>query len=72
MAKKANTQTEIALEDLTFEQAMRQLDEIVAKLEQGDLTLEQTLALHTRGQQLAALCAKQLDQAELKVRKLDE
>lgn len=52
---------------LTFEQAYRELEQIVEQLERGDLPLEQSLALHVRGQQLAALCAAQLDQAELKI-----
>jgi exodeoxyribonuclease VII small subunit len=55
----------------TFEAAYRELEEIVAQLERGDLPLEQALELHARGQQLAAHCMSQLDQAELKVRKLD-
>lgn len=56
---------------LTFEAAYRELEEIVAQLEQGDLPLERALELHARGQQLAAYCNTQLEQAELKVRKLD-
>lgn len=56
-----------AIQSLTFEQAFRQLEEIVAELEQGDLPLDQSLELHARGQALAEYCAKQLDQAELKI-----
>lgn len=55
-------------QSLTFEQAYRELEQIVAQLERGDLPLEQSLALHARGQRLAELCAAQLDQAELKIR----
>ncbi len=55
-------------QNLTFEQAYRELQQIVEQLERGDLPLEQSLALHARGQRLAALCAEQLDQAELKIR----
>ncbi len=57
---------------LTFEQAYAELEAIVGKLEEGDLPLEASLTLHARGQQLAALCAKQLEQAELKVREIKE
>ncbi|MCS7061476.1 MAG: exodeoxyribonuclease VII small subunit [Anaerolineae bacterium] len=53
---------------LTFEQAYHELEQIVEQLERGDLPLEQMLALHARGQHLAALCSAQLDQAELKIR----
>ena len=56
---------------VSFEDAYRELSEIVAQLEHGDLPLEQALELHTRGQELVKLCSTQLEQAELKVRKLD-
>jgi exodeoxyribonuclease VII small subunit len=55
----------------SFEVAFQELEEIVAQLERGDLPLEQALELHERGQQLAAYCATQLDQAELRVKKLE-
>jgi exodeoxyribonuclease VII small subunit len=60
----------VTFDDLTFEQALAQLEAIVAQLETGDLTLEQSLNLHARGQVLAELCARQLDSAELQVREL--
>jgi exodeoxyribonuclease VII small subunit len=53
--------------DLTFEQAYVQLEEIVARLESGDLTLDESVALYERGQQLARLCGDKLDAAELRV-----
>ena len=55
----------------SFEAAYRELEQIVVQLEQGDLPLEQALELHERGQKLAAYCAAQLDQAELRVRTLE-
>jgi exodeoxyribonuclease VII small subunit len=55
----------------SFEVAFQELEEIVAQLERGDLPLEQALELHERGQKLAAYCATQLDQAELRVKKLE-
>ncbi len=55
----------------TFEEAYRELEEIVAQLERGDLPLEKALDLHERGQKLATYCAAQLEQAELRVRRLD-
>jgi exodeoxyribonuclease VII small subunit len=57
-------------EEMTFEVALAQLEEIVAKLEAGDLQLDDALALYERGQQLAALCGTKLDEAELQVHKL--
>jgi exodeoxyribonuclease VII small subunit len=57
---------------LSFEQAYAELDVIVAKLEDGELSLEDSLALHARGQQLAAHCSRQLEAAELKVRDIKD
>jgi exodeoxyribonuclease VII small subunit len=57
-------------ETLTFEQAFAELEENVHKLEEGGLTLEEGLSLFERGQVLAALCNKQLDEAELKIKQI--
>ncbi len=54
-------------DQLTFEQAFRQLEEVVQKLEAGDLTLEDSLALFERGMALARLCEGRLDEAEQRV-----
>ncbi len=60
-----------AVTDLTFEQAFAELEESVRTLERGDLPLEESLALYERGQDLAAYCAKLLDEAELKVQQVE-
>jgi exodeoxyribonuclease VII small subunit len=71
MAKKSPSATTATdLTDMTFEQAFSELEKIVDKLENGELSLEESLALHARGQQLSALCAAQLDQAELRVKEI--
>ncbi len=57
-------------EDLTFEDALAELEEVVARLESGDLPLEETLTLYERGQMLAARCEDALDAAELRLEKL--
>lgn len=57
-------------EALSFEEALARLDEIVAQLEAGELTLEESLALFEQGQLLANRCAELLDEAELKVESL--
>jgi exodeoxyribonuclease VII small subunit len=57
-------------EDLTFEDALDELEEVVARLESGDLPLEETLELYERGQMLAARCEDALDAAELRLEKL--
>ncbi len=67
MAKKQNAEPAEEL-NVSFEQAYKELESIVAQLEQGELPLEQSLALHARGQKLAAVCNKTLEEAELKVK----
>ena len=67
---KKTTSTKI--DELTFEQAFKELEETVAKLEDGDLPLEASLALYERGQQLSAHCSRLLEQAELKVMQLTQ
>ncbi len=51
----------------SFEDAYRQLETIVQKLEAGGLPLEESIALYEEGMRLAQLCNKQLDTAELRV-----
>ncbi len=59
------------VDGLTFEQAFAELEESVRQLERGDLPLEESLALYERGQELAAYCAKLLDEAELKIERVE-
>ena len=72
MAKKQaiDAGVDIDITHLSFEEAYQLLESIVAQLEQGDLPLDQSLALHERGQKLAEHCARKLDEAELKVREI--
>jgi exodeoxyribonuclease VII small subunit len=53
-----------------YEKAYAELQEIVGKLETGDIPLEEALALYERGQALVKLCAGLLDKAELRIREL--
>jgi exodeoxyribonuclease VII small subunit len=57
-------------ENLTFEDALDELESIVSRLESGDLTLEETLQLFERGQALAARCEETLRQAQLRLEAL--
>lgn len=59
-------------EELSFEEAFRELEETVQRMEAGDLTLEESIALFERGQALAQHCSAVLDQAELRVNQLVE
>ena len=60
----------MAKKSITFEASMRRLDEIVAALENGEVTLEESIKLFEEGTKLSAQCAQLLEQAELKVSKL--
>lgn len=57
-----------SLELLTYEEAFAQLEDILERLEQGDLPLEESLLLFEQGAALASYCARKLDEAELRVR----
>lgn len=51
----------------TFEEDMQRLEEIVHALEQGDISLEESMAIFEEGTKLAATLNKQLDSAEQKI-----
>jgi exodeoxyribonuclease VII small subunit len=55
-----------------FEAALAELDTLVRKLEEGDLTLEQSLALYERGVQLSRFCHARLEEAERRIEILTE
>ena len=55
----------------SFEQALAELEKIVKKMESGDLTLEQALATHKRGLELARFCQKRLEAAQQQVKVLE-
>jgi exodeoxyribonuclease VII small subunit len=54
-------------EKLAFEEAMARLEEIVGKLETGEVLLEQALSLFEEGIRLSRLCREKLDEAEKRV-----
>jgi exodeoxyribonuclease VII small subunit len=53
-----------------FESALKRLEEIVQKLEGGDLSLDESLKLFEEGIELSRLCTKKLTEAEARVEKL--
>lgn len=62
--------TESNTPPISFEDALQELQSIVTQLEEGDLTLEASLALYERGQALAQTCQKYLEEAHLRVETL--
>lgn len=59
--------TSPAVETLSFEEALRELEEIVRSLERGDASLETAIASYTRGTALRAHCERKLNEAEQRV-----
>ena len=59
-------------ESETFEQTYAKLEQTVAKLEAGGLSLDDSIALYEAGMELARRCQEQLDAAEQKIVKLKE
>lgn len=57
-------------EALSFEAALKELEGIVARLEQGQVDLEDSIALYERGQVLKAYCESKLKAAEMRLEKL--
>lgn len=68
MAKTPNPKP---VADLTFEQALDELDALVRRMESGDLNLDDAVASYRRGAELARHCQGQLAVAEQEIRRLD-
>ncbi len=60
------------MSEKTYESALRELEEIVTKLEQGSLPLEESMALYTRANELAVFCKTCLEKAEQTIVQLNE
>jgi exodeoxyribonuclease VII small subunit len=59
------------VEALSFEKALAELERLVAQMEGGNLSLEQALAAHKRGLELARFCQSRLAAAEQQVKVLE-
>jgi exodeoxyribonuclease VII small subunit len=60
----------VSAQELTFEDAQTELEQIVERLERGQASLDEALALWERGEQLYAFCRERLDAAQGKVEEL--
>ncbi len=58
------------MEKMSYEKAVARLEEIVDRLENGSLSLEEMMKLYEEGTDLAAKCSKSLDAAQLKISEL--
>jgi len=72
MVKRSNkAEAAAAVESLTFEQALDELDELVRRMESGELALEESICAYRRGALLAQHCQSRLASAEQEICKLD-
>lgn len=67
---KSSAQKEKSIEELSYEEALTELEEIVSALESEQNRLEDSIKLFERGQALALRCSVLLEAAELKVKKV--
>lgn len=58
------------IEAMPFEKALAELEQIVNRLERGDVDLEESLAIHARGEMLKKRCEALLRQAESRIEKI--
>ena len=59
-------------ENITFEKAIEELENIIKSLEQGDVPLDNTIELYERGAKLKDFCEKKLKDAEIKIKKINK
>jgi exodeoxyribonuclease VII small subunit len=62
----------VSINELSFEAAFEELDAIVTRLESGEMSLEESVALYERGRALSAHCQSLLDKADLRISQLAE
>ena len=60
---------DLAEDEISYEQAFGELEQILYTLEEGELSLEESLNLYEKGVQLATICGQKLDEAEVRVRR---
>lgn len=63
-------QTNTDIKSLSFENALAELEQIVGRLEHGEVPLEESITIYERGEALRGHCDKLLSQAEAKVEKI--
>jgi exodeoxyribonuclease VII small subunit len=70
LSSQASGSPDTPIEEMTYEQAFRELETVVTALETEKQALDESMQLFERGQALARRCMDLLDKAELKVRQL--
>jgi exodeoxyribonuclease VII small subunit len=69
-ALPAMSETQPEISALSFEDALRALEEIVRKLESGEVPLDETITLYERGEDLRKHCQARLDAAQARIEKI--
>mgnify|MGYP000181543788 CR=1 FL=1 len=59
-------------ENMSFENAIKELEEIVEELEGNEISLDDAVSAYERGAKLKNICQKRLDEARLKVEKIKD
>jgi exodeoxyribonuclease VII small subunit len=57
-------------EDRTFEELQRELEDVVARLERGDVAVDEAIELVRRGEELYRACVARLERAELRLEEI--
>ena len=60
------------LEQITFEEAIKELENIVDDLERGEVSLEEAVSAYERGSKLKTICQERLNDARMKVEKIKQ
>jgi exodeoxyribonuclease VII small subunit len=56
--------------EMSFEEALAELDQVVRRLEAGEIGIEKSLELYSKGNELANFCARKLDEIEHRIARL--
>jgi exodeoxyribonuclease VII small subunit len=59
-----------SIAEMSFEQALRALEDVVRRLEGGEVPLEESITLYERGEQLRRHCQARLDSAQARIEKI--
>ena len=71
MPRTPATAATASVAPVSFEQAMQELEQLVAQMEAGELPLEASVAAYKRGSELVKFCATQLDRVDSQVKVLE-
>ena len=62
----------LKMEDMSFEDAIQELETIIDKLESGEVPLDETISLYDRGSELKKYCEQKLQTAEEKIQRISK